>query len=224
MSAPVDVVLGERLNHVSRIVVRSTRARPFCPTPPRRPPVRTLRRSNRPAPCPPRARARSDDADKAAIVGEYRARLARIHCRHFDRGAGSCSFGSSCFYAHVLPDGSRPEVRSAAGATRLVRHEAGVATRRRAARAGVAAAVRHRGRRRARGGGGAPVVVPGGAAERVGARRRRARRRGGAGPCRAGGGSVGTVSLAVLAHCAVVTGEKAPPSPRVSPVQCPYYK
>jgi len=49
-----------------------------------------------------------DEAEKAEALQAYRARLAAIPCRHFDRGAGSCPFGSSCFFGHTLPDGSAP--------------------------------------------------------------------------------------------------------------------
>jgi E3 ubiquitin-protein ligase makorin len=36
----------------------------------------------------------------------YRARLGAIPCRHFAQGRGSCPFGSSCFFSHLLEDGS----------------------------------------------------------------------------------------------------------------------
>jgi hypothetical protein len=45
----------------------------------------------------------SDPARKAAIVEEYRTATARIPCKHFNAGRGECPFGTSCFYAHVLP-------------------------------------------------------------------------------------------------------------------------
>lgn len=48
----------------------------------------------------------ADGDAKAAVVDAYRARLARIPCRNFDAGRGSCPFGTSCWYAHRLPDGS----------------------------------------------------------------------------------------------------------------------
>ena len=44
----------------------------------------------------------ADEAQKAAVVDAYKARLAAIPCRHFDDGRGSCPFGSSCWYAHRL--------------------------------------------------------------------------------------------------------------------------
>lgn len=55
---------------------------------------------------------------KAEILSQYRDRLSTIHCRTFDRGAGECPFGSSCFYRHELPDGTvvgREGVRTATG-------------------------------------------------------------------------------------------------------------
>lgn len=33
--------------------------------------------------------------------------MAQIPCKHFDYGRGQCPFGSSCFFAHIYPDGSR---------------------------------------------------------------------------------------------------------------------
>lgn len=42
----------------------------------------------------------ADEAQKAAVMDAYKARLAAIPCRHFDDGRGSCPFGSSCWYAH----------------------------------------------------------------------------------------------------------------------------
>lgn len=42
----------------------------------------------------------SDAAEKERIIERYKQKLASIDCKHFDRGAGTCPFGSSCFYAH----------------------------------------------------------------------------------------------------------------------------
>lgn len=47
-------------------------------------------------------------AEKTAIIEAYKAHLATIDCKHFDFGNGYCPFSSSCFYRHVLPDGSVP--------------------------------------------------------------------------------------------------------------------
>ena len=33
--------------------------------------------------------------------------VSLCRCKLFDYGKGSCAFGSSCFYAHLNPDGAR---------------------------------------------------------------------------------------------------------------------
>jgi E3 ubiquitin-protein ligase makorin len=48
----------------------------------------------------------ASDEDKAAVIDAYVSRLGAVPCRHFDEGRGSCPFGTSCWYAHRLPDGS----------------------------------------------------------------------------------------------------------------------
>ena len=49
-------------------------------------------------------------AEKEAATAQYKAALARIPCRHFEHDGTAvkreCPFGSSCLYAHLLPDGS----------------------------------------------------------------------------------------------------------------------
>ena len=42
--------------------------------------------------------------EKQNILSMYQASLSEIRCRHFDEGA--CPFGTSCFYRHILPDGT----------------------------------------------------------------------------------------------------------------------
>jgi E3 ubiquitin-protein ligase makorin len=42
---------------------------------------------------------------KAALAHGYLRRLRTLPCKHFDFGAGTCPFGSSCFYAHVDKQG-----------------------------------------------------------------------------------------------------------------------
>lgn len=42
----------------------------------------------------------TDDA-KCEIVETYRRSLSRIECRWWDRGRGTCPFGTSCFYLHL---------------------------------------------------------------------------------------------------------------------------
>lgn len=49
--------------------------------------------------------------DKDRIVAGYKAKLGQIDCRHWNFGANTCPFGTSCFYRHVYPDG-RPQVSS----------------------------------------------------------------------------------------------------------------
>jgi hypothetical protein len=48
----------------------------------------------------------SDPARKAALNADYHKQQAAIPCRYFDGGKGECPFGSSCWYAHINPDGS----------------------------------------------------------------------------------------------------------------------
>lgn len=48
----------------------------------------------------------ADEARKAVESSKYNAAQSAIPCRHFNFGKGSCPFGSSCFYAHLNPDGS----------------------------------------------------------------------------------------------------------------------
>lgn len=57
---------------------------------------------------------------KAALAHGYLRRLRTLPCKHFDFGAGTCPFGSSCFYAHVDKQG-----RSVAAAPRRVLVENG---------------------------------------------------------------------------------------------------
>ena len=43
---------------------------------------------------------------KAQANEGYTASQRTLPCRLFDQGRGSCAFGSSCWYAHLLPDGT----------------------------------------------------------------------------------------------------------------------
>jgi len=56
-----------------------------------------------PSPIKPR-----DAASKQGVVSTYKASLRKIPCRHFQNGRGECPFGTSCLYAHLLPDGQTP--------------------------------------------------------------------------------------------------------------------
>ena len=64
----------------------------------------------------PCARLLTDTARKAAAAASYERATSVIPCRYFEGGRGDCPFGSSCRYAHTLPDGSekvytRPALR-----------------------------------------------------------------------------------------------------------------
>ena len=61
-----------------------------------------------PAPSWPR-----DAAEKDAIMSSYKSALAGRRCRLFADGEGTCPFGTSCFYAHVLPDGRDAKLEAA---------------------------------------------------------------------------------------------------------------
>lgn len=47
--------------------------------------------------------------ERDEIVNSYKAHLASVPCRHFAMGAGTCPFGTSCFYKHAYADGSLEE-------------------------------------------------------------------------------------------------------------------
>ncbi|KAI9337057.1 hypothetical protein DFJ73DRAFT_849743 [Zopfochytrium polystomum] len=52
------------------------------------------------------------DADeKQAALDAYKKRMGSIDCKHYAFGEGSCPFGTSCLYRHVLRDGTVEEVR-----------------------------------------------------------------------------------------------------------------
>lgn len=48
---------------------------------------------------------------KTSVIQGYRDRLSKMPCKYFSEGRGTCPFGTSCFYAHILPDGSREQVQ-----------------------------------------------------------------------------------------------------------------
>lgn len=48
-----------------------------------------------------------DPEKKSDAIEQYKVEMARIPCKLFDYGRGSCPFGTSCFYAHLNPDGTR---------------------------------------------------------------------------------------------------------------------
>ncbi|KAJ3155258.1 hypothetical protein HDU86_004348 [Geranomyces michiganensis] len=53
----------------------------------------------------------TDAETKEEIVAAYKNKLGTIDCKHYNRGEGSCPFGTSCFYRHVGRDGIEEEVR-----------------------------------------------------------------------------------------------------------------
>lgn len=60
-----------------------------------------------------------DPDEKHRVIEAYKNELGRIPCRAFDYGKGKCPFGTSCFYAHLNPDGTRyvpPALRWRCGA------------------------------------------------------------------------------------------------------------
>ena len=44
---------------------------------------------------------------KSEVINEYKTKLSKIPCKHFNYGEGTCPFGTSCFYAHIRRDGTR---------------------------------------------------------------------------------------------------------------------
>ncbi|KYQ99762.1 hypothetical protein DLAC_03707 [Tieghemostelium lacteum] len=53
------------------------------------------------------------DEKKQEIIEIYKSKLSTIPCKYFNKGKGSCKFGTSCMYAHLNPDGStyKPHIR-----------------------------------------------------------------------------------------------------------------
>ena len=46
-----------------------------------------------------------DASRKARVHSAFLAGNARILCRNWDLGRGTCAFGTSCHFSHMLPDG-----------------------------------------------------------------------------------------------------------------------
>ena len=44
--------------------------------------------------------------EKTDMIEEYKEVLKSIPCRHFNKGKCVCPFQNSCFYAHLMPDGT----------------------------------------------------------------------------------------------------------------------
>jgi len=48
-----------------------------------------------------------DPTEKAQEIEKYKDQMSEVPCKAFDYGRGKCTLGSSCFYAHLNPDGTR---------------------------------------------------------------------------------------------------------------------
>jgi len=48
-----------------------------------------------------------DPQEKSRAIEAYKRQMSSVPCQAFDYGRGKCPFGSSCFYAHLNPDGTR---------------------------------------------------------------------------------------------------------------------
>lgn len=48
-----------------------------------------------------------DPEVKRRAIEDYQKQMSKLPCKLFNYGKGSCPFGTSCFYAHLNPDGTR---------------------------------------------------------------------------------------------------------------------
>lgn len=46
--------------------------------------------------------------EKVKLIEGYKRALSKKPCKYFDEGRGECPFNDSCFYLHLLPDGTKP--------------------------------------------------------------------------------------------------------------------
>lgn len=46
--------------------------------------------------------------EKIKLIDGYKEALSKKPCKYFDQGRGDCPFNDSCFYLHLLPDGTKP--------------------------------------------------------------------------------------------------------------------
>jgi E3 ubiquitin-protein ligase makorin len=51
-----------------------------------------------------------EEEEKKKLIDEYKSNLSKQHCKHFNRGKGTCPFGNSCFYKHVYEDGTKATI------------------------------------------------------------------------------------------------------------------
>jgi E3 ubiquitin-protein ligase makorin len=49
----------------------------------------------------------TDPSEKERTIEAYKHQMSEVPCKAFDYGRGKCPLGTSCFYAHLNPDGSR---------------------------------------------------------------------------------------------------------------------
>jgi len=59
-------------------------------------------------------------SEKAMAIASYKRQMSVVPCRAFDYGRGKCPLGTSCFYAHLNPDGTQftaPRPRKMVGAS-----------------------------------------------------------------------------------------------------------
>jgi E3 ubiquitin-protein ligase makorin len=52
-----------------------------------------------------------EEEEKQKLIDHYKSNLRQQHCKHFNRGEGTCPFGNSCFYRHEYPDGTKAIVQ-----------------------------------------------------------------------------------------------------------------
>lgn len=53
-----------------------------------------------------------DEEDKLKLIQRYKDFLASKPCRYYDRGPGTCHFGSKCFYKHHWQEGVQDGVQA----------------------------------------------------------------------------------------------------------------
>jgi len=47
-----------------------------------------------------------DAERKSEIIEQYKSKLSTITCKYFNKGKGTCKFGTSCMYSHLNSDGT----------------------------------------------------------------------------------------------------------------------
>eukprot|EP01028_Stygiella_incarcerata_P004696 TRINITY_DN2041_c0_g1_i1.p1 TRINITY_DN2041_c0_g1~~TRINITY_DN2041_c0_g1_i1.p1 ORF type:complete len:461 (+),score=122.81 TRINITY_DN2041_c0_g1_i1:136-1518(+) len=59
------------------------------------------------------------EAEKDVVVEGYKKKLGTIPCKYFDEGRGTCPFGSSCFYSHVIQEKGNSFAEESGSASRI---------------------------------------------------------------------------------------------------------